>query len=68
MDEVDKIILFSLKQLGCDFPNEITSVAEFKAEYLVEGTARCLSGDHWIYLLALRYQRICRKSLDFAKS
>lgn len=42
MDEVDKIILVSLAHIGCEIPQDVTSLKEFNADMIVEGVARGL--------------------------
>eukprot|EP00735_Rhodelphis_limneticus_P014378 TRINITY_DN8398_c0_g1::TRINITY_DN8398_c0_g1_i1::g.29064::m.29064 TRINITY_DN8398_c0_g1::TRINITY_DN8398_c0_g1_i1::g.29064 ORF type:complete len:675 (-),score=184.87,sp/A7RNG8/CCD22_NEMVE/32.40/4e-101,DUF812/PF05667.6/2.3e-126,ATG16/PF08614.6/2e+03,ATG16/PF08614.6/0.0042,ATG16/PF08614.6/3,ATG16/PF08614.6/3.1,ATG16/PF08614.6/3e+03,Tropomyosin_1/PF12718.2/3.4e+03,Tropomyosin_1/PF12718.2/7.6,Tropomyosin_1/PF12718.2/0.0076,SNARE/PF05739.14/2,SNARE/PF05739.14/37,SNARE/PF05739.14/6.1e+02,SNARE/PF05739.14 len=40
--EVDEIIVFSLRQIGCPIPEEVRSVAAFDPELLFECVGRCL--------------------------
>ncbi|XP_046394778.1 coiled-coil domain-containing protein 22 homolog [Ischnura elegans] len=42
MDEVDKIIIHSLKQVGCELDDEIETLQQFTTELVVEATVRCL--------------------------
>ncbi|KAG8223724.1 hypothetical protein J437_LFUL003630 [Ladona fulva] len=42
MEEVDKIIIHSLRQVGCDIEDEIESLQQFTTELVVEATVRCL--------------------------
>ena len=42
MEEVDQIVLHTLRQIGCDF-EEATSLKEFNTETAMEGVVRCLN-------------------------
>jgi len=42
MEEVDKIIIHSIRSLGCDISEEIVSLHSFTVEMVVAATARCL--------------------------
>ncbi|XP_031638251.1 coiled-coil domain-containing protein 22 homolog [Contarinia nasturtii] len=42
MDEVDNIIIHSLRQIGCKLDGEVTSLVDFTPELLVHCTAKCL--------------------------
>lgn len=42
MEEVDQIVLHTLRQIGCDF-EEVTSLKEFNTEAAMEGVVRCLN-------------------------
>ncbi|XP_075214040.1 coiled-coil domain-containing protein 22-like [Lycorma delicatula] len=42
MEEVDKIIIHSLKDIGCDIDDETQSLQLFTAELVVEAAVRCL--------------------------
>ncbi|XP_077975450.1 coiled-coil domain-containing protein 22-like [Styela clava] len=42
MEEVDNIIVNSLRECGCDFVDDVSSIAEFSTENVVEATVRCL--------------------------
>uniref|UniRef100_UPI00358DFEA0 coiled-coil domain-containing protein 22 isoform X2 n=1 Tax=Myxine glutinosa TaxID=7769 RepID=UPI00358DFEA0 len=42
MEEVDGIIIHSLRQCGVDIAEEVNSLREFTAELTVEGVVRCL--------------------------
>eukprot|EP00128_Syssomonas_multiformis_P015077 Colp12_sorted_trinity150504_noHs@17212 len=43
MEEVDNIIIVTLKQLSSPLPVEITSLKQFTPEHVVDGVARCLT-------------------------
>lgn len=42
MEEVDQIVIHTLRQIGCDF-EEINSLKEFNTEAAMEGVVRCLN-------------------------
>ncbi|KAJ7317449.1 hypothetical protein JRQ81_003611 [Phrynocephalus forsythii] len=42
MEEVDKILIHSLRLSGTDIPDEVQSVREFTTELIVESVVRCL--------------------------
>eukprot|EP00118_Oscarella_pearsei_P001418 m.7394 g.7394 ORF g.7394 m.7394 type:complete len:622 (+) comp18556_c0_seq1:19-1884(+) len=42
LDEVDNIIIVSLRQIGCDISEEISTLKSFTSEILVEATSKCL--------------------------
>lgn len=42
MEEVDQIVLHTLRQIGCDF-EEVNSLKEFSTEAAMEGVVRCLN-------------------------
>ncbi|XP_055318729.1 coiled-coil domain-containing protein 22 homolog [Sitodiplosis mosellana] len=42
MDEVDNIIIHSLRQIGCKLDGEVASLVDFTPELLVHCTAKCL--------------------------
>ncbi|XP_059474535.1 coiled-coil domain-containing protein 22 homolog [Neocloeon triangulifer] len=42
MEDVDKIIIHSLRQVGCELDEDIRSIGQFSTELVVEATARCL--------------------------
>ncbi|XP_033215931.1 coiled-coil domain-containing protein 22 homolog [Belonocnema kinseyi] len=42
MEEVDNIIIHSLRQIGCDIEENITNLGGFNTELIVEATVRCL--------------------------
>ncbi|XP_031838393.1 coiled-coil domain-containing protein 22 homolog isoform X2 [Nomia melanderi] len=42
MEEVDNIIIHSLRQIGCDIEESITNLADFTTELVVESTIKCL--------------------------
>lgn len=42
MEEVDQIVLHTLRQIGCDF-DEVHSLKEFTTEVAMEGVVRCLN-------------------------
>ncbi|XP_065337568.1 coiled-coil domain-containing protein 22 homolog isoform X1 [Cloeon dipterum] len=42
MEDVDKIIIHSLRQIGCELDDDIRSIGQFTTEVVVEATARCL--------------------------
>ncbi|XP_046762178.1 coiled-coil domain-containing protein 22 isoform X1 [Gallus gallus] len=42
MEEVDKILIHSLRQVGTPVPPEVQSVRELSAELVVEAAVRCL--------------------------
>ncbi|EGD82579.1 hypothetical protein PTSG_03231 [Salpingoeca rosetta] len=43
MDEVDKIILLTLRQLGTDVEEDVASLADLPTKAFVEGAARCIN-------------------------
>ncbi|KAG7203758.1 hypothetical protein KM043_013782 [Ampulex compressa] len=42
MEEVDNIIIHSLRQIGCDIDESITNLSGFNTELVVEATIRCI--------------------------
>ncbi|OXU25260.1 hypothetical protein TSAR_003804 [Trichomalopsis sarcophagae] len=42
MEEVDNIIVHSLRQIGCDVDENITNLASFDTELVVRATVKCL--------------------------
>ncbi|XP_055372658.1 coiled-coil domain-containing protein 22 homolog [Condylostylus longicornis] len=42
MDEVDNIIIHSLKQIGCNIDDDVISLSSFSPELLVETVSKCL--------------------------
>ncbi|XP_002740143.3 coiled-coil domain-containing protein 22 homolog, partial [Saccoglossus kowalevskii] len=42
MEEVDNIIIHTLKQIGCDLPDSIDSLKKFSTELVVAATVQCL--------------------------
>lgn len=42
MEEVDKIIIHSLKDIGCDLDEDLQGLEEFSTEMVVQAAARCL--------------------------
>ncbi|KAH9373543.1 hypothetical protein HPB48_014860 [Haemaphysalis longicornis] len=42
MEEVDQIIIHALRQIGCDFDEDVVSLKQFTTEITVEGVVRCL--------------------------
>lgn len=42
MEEVDNIIIHSLRQIGCDIEENITNLSGFNTELIVEATVRCI--------------------------
>nr|XP_056707846.1 coiled-coil domain-containing protein 22 [Euleptes europaea] len=42
MEEVDKILIHSLRLSGMDIPDEVQSIREFTTELIVEAVVRCL--------------------------
>nr|CAD7262689.1 unnamed protein product [Timema shepardi] len=42
MEEVDNIIIHSLRQIGCDIEDELDSIGQFTTELVVEAAVRCL--------------------------
>lgn len=42
MEEVDQIIIHTLRQIGCDFDEDVVSLKQFTTEITVEGVVRCL--------------------------
>ncbi|KAF4518753.1 hypothetical protein B566_EDAN006157 [Ephemera danica] len=42
MEEIDKIILHTLRQIGCDLEDEVDTLGQFSTELVVEATARCI--------------------------
>lgn len=43
MDEIDNIILHSLRQIGCTLDEEVTSLDEFSPTLLVQVVSKCIS-------------------------
>ncbi|XP_065058861.1 coiled-coil domain-containing protein 22 homolog [Rhopilema esculentum] len=43
MEEVDKIIIHSLRQVGCEIPQELQTIREFTANLVIEAASRCLN-------------------------
>ncbi|CAN8006718.1 unnamed protein product [Ixodes hexagonus] len=42
MEEVDQIIIHSLRQVGCELGDDVISLKQFTTEITVEGVVRCL--------------------------
>ncbi|KAK0085481.1 hypothetical protein PV325_000123 [Microctonus aethiopoides] len=42
MEEVDNIIIHSLRQIGCDIDDSVTNLSGFNTDLIVEATIRCL--------------------------
>ncbi|XP_067005460.2 coiled-coil domain-containing protein 22 homolog [Anabrus simplex] len=42
MEEVDKIIIHNLRQVGCEIEEDVGSLKQFTAELVVEAAVRCL--------------------------
>ncbi|KAK3916236.1 Coiled-coil domain-containing protein 22-like protein [Frankliniella fusca] len=42
MDEVDRIIIRSLREIGCDIEEQIDCLKQFSTELVVEAAARCI--------------------------
>ncbi|XP_074619647.1 coiled-coil domain-containing protein 22 homolog [Acropora palmata] len=42
MEEVDNIIIHTFKQIGCDIPEEVSSLKEFTTALIVSATSKCL--------------------------
>ncbi|XP_012557176.2 coiled-coil domain-containing protein 22 homolog isoform X1 [Hydra vulgaris] len=42
MEEVDSIIIHTLKQIGCDIPSEIVSIRELSVELVIQASVKCL--------------------------
>ncbi|EFN80618.1 coiled-coil domain-containing protein 22 homolog [Harpegnathos saltator] len=42
MEEIDNIIVHSLRQIGCDIEESVTNLSGFNTELVVEATVRCL--------------------------
>ncbi|KAK0162632.1 hypothetical protein PV327_006395 [Microctonus hyperodae] len=42
MEEVDNIIIHSLRQIGCDIDDSVTNLSEFNTDLVVEATIKCL--------------------------
>ncbi|EZA49409.1 hypothetical protein DMN91_008877 [Ooceraea biroi] len=42
MEEIDNIIIHSLRQIGCDIDESVTNLSGFNTELVVEATVRCL--------------------------
>ncbi|XP_015126240.1 coiled-coil domain-containing protein 22 homolog [Diachasma alloeum] len=42
MEEVDNIIIHSLRQIGCDIDENVTNLGGFDTDLVVEATVRCL--------------------------
>lgn len=42
MEEVDNIIIHSLRQIGCDIEEDVTNLSRFNTELVVEAAVRCL--------------------------
>eukprot|EP00055_Hartaetosiga_balthica_P000828 m.137561 g.137561 ORF g.137561 m.137561 type:complete len:620 (+) comp11909_c0_seq1:36-1895(+) len=43
MDQVDSIIFLTLRQLGTDLPEELSSLADISTAHFVESAARCIN-------------------------
>ncbi|OAD59979.1 Coiled-coil domain-containing protein 22 like protein [Eufriesea mexicana] len=43
MEEVDNIIIHSLRQIGCDIEENITNLSGFNTELVIEATVKCLN-------------------------
>ncbi|XP_015596825.1 coiled-coil domain-containing protein 22 homolog [Cephus cinctus] len=43
MEEVDNIIIHSLRQIGCDVEDNITNLSGFQTELVIDATVRCLN-------------------------
>lgn len=43
MEEVDKIIIHSLREIGCDLEEDVQSLRQLNAERIVEAVVRCLN-------------------------
>ncbi|XP_052563294.1 coiled-coil domain-containing protein 22 homolog [Culex pipiens pallens] len=43
MDEIDNIILHSLRQIGCTLDEEVTSLDEFSPTLLVQVVSKCIT-------------------------
>lgn len=42
MEEVDRIIIHSLKDIGCDIDDEVQTLEQFTTDLIVDATVRCL--------------------------
>ncbi|XP_061163989.1 coiled-coil domain-containing protein 22 homolog [Saccostrea echinata] len=42
MEEVDRIIIFSIRAIGCDIDEEIVSLKEFSTELIVSSAVQCI--------------------------
>jgi hypothetical protein len=42
LDEVDNIIIVTLRQIGCDIPDNVTNLSVFTSEIVVSAVSRCL--------------------------
>ncbi|XP_021913924.1 coiled-coil domain-containing protein 22-like [Zootermopsis nevadensis] len=42
MEEVDSIIIHSLRQVGCDIEEDVESLKNFSTELVIEAAVRCL--------------------------
>lgn len=42
MEEVDNIIIHSLRQIGCEIDESVTNLSNFNTEVVVEATVKCL--------------------------
>ncbi|GFG34309.1 hypothetical protein Cfor_08935 [Coptotermes formosanus] len=46
MEEVDNIIIHSLRQVGCDIEEDVDSLKHFSTELIIEAAVRCLDVIH----------------------
>ncbi|XP_031555809.1 coiled-coil domain-containing protein 22 homolog [Actinia tenebrosa] len=42
MEEVDNIIIHTLRQIGCDMPEEVASIKDFTTPVIVQAVSKCL--------------------------
>ncbi|KAJ8674840.1 hypothetical protein QAD02_010626 [Eretmocerus hayati] len=42
MEEVDKIIIHSLRQIGCEIEEEVTNLAKFDTDLVIKAVVKCL--------------------------
>ncbi|KAI9562226.1 hypothetical protein GHT06_013191 [Daphnia sinensis] len=46
MEETDGIIIETLRKIGCDIEDDVTSLAHFTTEIVIEGVVKCLLSIH----------------------
>lgn len=42
MEEVDNIVIHTLRQIGCEIDDDVNNLKEFNTELVIEGVVRCL--------------------------
>ncbi|KXJ28410.1 Coiled-coil domain-containing protein 22-like [Exaiptasia diaphana] len=43
MEEVDNIIIHTLRQIGCDIPEDVMSIKDFTTPLIIQGASKCFS-------------------------